>query len=368
MRFRTVLFALLAAGVTATCMAPEESGAGAVATGVRSEAAPPRAAAPWRVADHAADLAAASCPAGTARQSPLPIDLSVEPVTPGDPAQLAAQIPGNATLSGAWELSSSNSNFGGLSGLALLPASEGGGLLTVSDAGAFIWIDLEGGDPSASKIAYMQGADGAQLTGKKEGDAEGLVWSDGLALVSFERSFRIEAFALEACGSAARAARVATLPDTHNGRRIDDNQGPEALFLEPSGGLGFGYEGMLSVSPLGQLMPGGVADWTGARAPAPALHGLVAREIVTLADGSHHTIEMFRAWDPIRGNRIRVAWGPGEADALTLSRPLLVDNFEGLAAEPLPSGGVRVWIISDNNFSASQKTLLYAFDIEISQG
>ncbi|ABI75866.1 conserved hypothetical protein [Hyphomonas neptunium ATCC 15444] len=321
----------------------------------------------WRASDHAETLIAASCPAGTRRQQPLPIDLAVTPVSLGQPDQIARQLPETVSISGAWELSSSNSNLGGLSGLALLPASQGGGLLTVSDAGAFVWIDLENGAPTAAKIAYMQGSDGAQLTGKAEGDAEGLVWSDGLALVSFERAFRIEAFALSACGSAARAARVATLPDKHDNRNIDENQGPEAIFLTPEGALGFGYEGMLSISPLGQVNANGTAAWTGERASAPALYGLVARETVTLPDGSHRAVEMFRAWDPIRGNRIRLTWGKSDADSLTLSRPLLVDNFEGLAAEPLQNGAIRVWIVSDNNFSGSQRTLLYAFDITISQ-
>lgn len=321
----------------------------------------------WRPADHARTLIDASCPAGSSRQEPLPIELSVKPVTLGTPAQIAAKIPETAVLSGAWELSSPNSNFGGLSGLALLPPSEGGGLLAVSDAGAFVWIGLENGAPTSAKIAYMQGTDGEYLTGKAEADAEGLVWSDGLALVSFERSFRIEGFALSACGAAARAAEIARLPDRHNGRNIDDNQGPEAIFLGADGALGFGYEGMLGTSPLGRVFTGGAADWTGENAPAPSFHGLVGREIVTLPDGTSHTLELFRAWDPVQGNRIRLRWGNGEAQSLTLSRPLLVDNFEGIAAEPLQDGRIRVWTVSDNNFSGSQKTLLYSFDITMPQ-
>lgn len=380
MRFRALLTTLLAAGAVATCAGPEDVGANG--TPVIADATA-RARTDtnrnevqqnetewdglWRASDHAAALAAASCPPSTQRQEPLPIDLSVTPVTLGEPAQVARRIPETVTISGAWELTSSNSNVGGLSGLALLPASEGGGLLSVSDAGAFVWIGLDKGAPSEAKISYIQGSNGAMLTGKSEGDAEGLVWSDGLALVSFERSLRIEAFALSTCGTAARAARVANLPDQYNGRNIDENQGPEAIFLEADGALGFGYEGMLGTSPLGRILAGGTAEWTGKTAPAPNLHGLVGREIVTLPDGTSRTVEMFRAWDPLQGNRIRLSWGTGEDETLTLSRPLLVDNFEGIAAEVLPDQGLRVWVVSDNNFSASQKTLLYALDIQITQ-
>ena len=124
---------------------------------------------------------------------------------------------------------------------------------------------------------------------------------------------------------------------------------------------------MLGTSPLGRVLADGTAEWTGEAAPAPALHGLVGREIVALPDGSARTIEMFRAWDPIQGNRIRLTWGTEDAESLSLSRPLLVDNFEGLAAEALPDGAIRVWMVSDNNFSGSQRTLLYALDLTISQ-
>lgn len=376
MRLFKLLPALLATSLMVTCAAPGEVGAGAapvsgnvperpeVAESVPNLAGNDRL---WRIRDHAKTLISASCPAGTARQEPLPIDLSVTPVSLGGADQIARRIPETAVLSGAWELSSPNSNFGGLSGLALLPPSEGGGLLTVSDAGAFIWIDLENGAPSGAKIAYMQGSIGNQLSGKPSGDAEGLVWSDGLALVSFEREFRIEAFALSACGSAARAAAVAALPEKYERRNIDENQGPEAIFLEADGALGFGYEGMLSVSPLGQVLADGISEWTGQSAPAPALHGLVAREILAFSEGSARTFELFRAWDPVQGNRIRLKWGEDEAQSLTLSRPLLVDNFEGLTAEVLHNGAIRVWMVSDNNFSGQQKTLLYAFDITIPQ-
>jgi hypothetical protein len=380
MRLLKLLPALLATSLMVNCAAPGEVGAGAppvsapvsgnvperpeIAGSVTGVAGNGQL---WRVRDHAKTLISVSCPAGSARQEPLPIDLSVTPVSLGSADEIARRVPETAVLSGAWELSSPNSNFGGLSGLALLPPSEGGGLLTVSDAGAFIWIGLENGAPSAAKIAYMQGSNGAQLSGKRSGDAEGLVWSDGLALVSFERDFRIEAFALSACGSAARAASVAALPEKYERRNVDENQGPEAIFLETDGALGFGYEGMLSASPLGQVLADGTSDWTGQSAPAPALHGLVAREILAFSKGSARTFELFRAWDPVQGNRIRLKWGEDEAQSLTLSRPLLVDNFEGLTAEVLHNGAIRVWMVSDNNFSGQQKTLLYAFDIAISQ-
>lgn len=363
-----ILLALMS-GLAAACVAPEGVPAvhSPVLSGTIRDSSGQVQDNLWRFADHAGPLADTSCPPGTPYLEPLAIDLAAIPVSLGEPDQLARRIPQTVSIAGAWELSSGHSNFGGLSGLALIPEAEGGGLLAATDAGAFVWIGFLDGAPAGARLAYMQGLDGSQYSGKSEGDGEGLVYQDGLALVSFERDFRIEAFALGGCGGNARGVPVAALPDRYNGRGIDENQGPEALFLTPDGALGFGYEGMLGTSPLGQVLADGSAEWTGAAAPAPMAHGLVGLEQVAMPDGSVRTLQLFRAWDPLQGNRIRLAWGEGEDEALTLGRPLLVDNFEGIAAEATETG-LRVWIVSDDNFSARQRTLLYVFDIALGGG
>jgi hypothetical protein len=40
-----------------------------------------------------------------------------------------------------------------------------------------------------------------------------------------------------------------------------------------------------------------------------------------------------------------------------------IDNFEGLAVERRPDGAVRIYIVSDDNFSSSQRTLLMVFEL-----
>ena len=101
MRLFKLLPALLATSLIVTCAAPGDVGAGAapvsgsvperpqVAESVARLAGNDRL---WRVRDHAKTLMSASCPAGTKRQEPLPIDLSVTPVTLGDADQLARHI------------------------------------------------------------------------------------------------------------------------------------------------------------------------------------------------------------------------------------------------------------------------------------
>ena len=52
----------------------------------------------------------------------------------------------------------------------------------------------------------------------------------------------------------------------------------------------------------------------------------------------------------------------GEIARLEMTRPLTVDNYEGLAAIPAEDGSVRFYLLSDDNFQSSQRTLLLAFD------
>jgi len=45
-----------------------------------------------------------------------------------------------------------------------------------------------------------------------------------------------------------------------------------------------------------------------------------------------------------------------------------VDNFEGIAVVPRATGGIRLYIVSDDNASASQRTYLLAFDWQPAPG
>ena len=73
---------------------------------------------------------------------------------------------------------------------------------------------------------------------------------------------------------------------------------------------------------------------------------------------------LLRAWDPVRGSRnaLVVHDASGEIARMEMARPLTVDNYEGLSAIPAKDGSVRFYLLSDDNFQSSQRTLLLAFD------
>jgi len=342
------------------CAAPGEAAEPAAAIPAAEEPAP----APWNFAASEDAIRPESCEEGGApMRGLLPLQLSIEALNAKQAEVLTARLPEGAALAGAWELTSPDPNFGGLSGLALEDETT---LLAVTDAGGWVRFGLDGAAPAAATIGYMRGANGKFLSGKTENDAEGLSVRDGIAFVSFERDFRIEAFDIGTCGASAKAVEIAKLPATYEGRAIDTNEGPEALALTPAGSLRFGFEGATgSLSPIGDVLRGGSADWSGTEAANPDGFALVAMDTVGLPGGEVREIYLYRAFDPLRGARSVLVWGPEETDQLTLSRPVLTDNFEGLAARVLETGELRLWIVSDNNFSKMQRTLIYAFDVPI---
>ena len=320
----------------------------------------PEAGAAWSLDLASKELAEASCPSGTAYAAPVPLAITATPIDLGPEAEVAEWIPEGASFTGGWELTSDNASFGGLSDLAL---DDDGNLLAVVDDGAFVWIGLEDSAPDGTgQLAYMLGSDGNLLQGKSLGDAEGLAVRNSLAIVSFERTHRISAFALDACGAAAREAAVSPLPDTYAGRLVDENRGAEALTVTPDGNILFGYETVENGhSPIGAVAELQKAGWTDEVAPNPAGYAFVGFDEAKIG-ATDEMFWLFRSYDPIRGNRNVLSWQGGEKEII-LTRPLAVDNYEGITVQDLGNGVARVWIISDDNFNPQQRTLLLAFDI-----
>ncbi len=338
---------MVAAGlVLAACAAPQPEPAGP--TG------------PWALAEAAPALRAASCPDGTRFQRAQALALTVEPVA------LEADI-GPLAFRGGFHLTGDLASFGGLSGLAVM---RSGSLLSVSDQGAFVWIALEDDaiTPTGSgSLGFLLDAEGGQLSGKRAGDAEGLALGpEGLALVSFERDHRVLAYDLEGCGAAARGALVTSVSDRADGFTIRDNGGMEALALTDAGSLLVATETEKADGLAGfdRIEAGAGPDFDGAL-PTPG--GLALTGMDVLGDT---LFSVHRNFMPGFGNTIAIArarlTGAGEPEGfevLAELRPPSVDNFEAIAARALPEGGTRLYLLSDDNFSDRQRTLLFVFDL-----
>ena len=352
---RRTLFGLLGFGLVA-CAAPEvvpqSVDADAGFTGPATEDLI------WRFDDHAAALRVASCPSGSKFERAQSLEITATSVERG-PEDVRAEYLQGLTLAGAWQLTADDSNFGGLSGLAVM---RSGSLLAVTDAGAFVWIgiDPETGAPDGiGSIGYMRGANGKTFPNKQSGDSEGLALKDGVALVSFEQNHRVEAFDLETCGVAARAVRVVDLPPVIDGKKVPDNRGAEALALGDGLWAGFEFR-QVDGSPTGRVMTDGSLD----ALDYAGQPGLYLQTGADIEDGMR--VVSYRAYDPLRGSRVilEVQDSDGVTIQAAIKKPLPADNFEGVAFGKNPSGARRIWLISDDNFNPSQRTLLLAFDLE----
>ncbi len=293
----------------------------------------------------------------------LPLTSVAVPLDPGDPAR---QDVGRLRYLGGLVLRSANPAFGGLSGLR---AGPGGRLLAVSDTGnwvAFTTIERGGRlvGVAAGTIAPLLDANGAPPSSKSAADAESLEWdaATGDATVSFEQDHRRVVYRGIDPGDPASfghsAAQVMRDPAT---AAWPANGGGEAIARLPDGSLmvfeeeGQDAQGFASVLTIGpqSTVQSRYAPPRGFR-PTDAF----ALDSMTLLVLNRH----FSPVDGVAAALTLVTVGPemrGQEIA-RLAAPLTVDNMEGLA---VVRDGKRtfVYLVSDDNFSGLQRTLLMKF-------
>ena len=343
-------------------------------------------------------LLRASCPPGSDRKEPEAIGLQVATVPLQGLNPFRRDI-GELTFVAGFHLTSADKRFGGLSGLDL---RDDGGLLSVSDDGDFVWIDLaaDGLTPKRALIAGMLDAEGNVLKGKAGADAEGLALNRDVALVSFERNHRVLAYDLGKCAAAARGAPIAfgdhsgSLAKAFDraGLKVSNNQGPEGLAITPGWMLLAGLETQVGeASPVSARPVEALPEFDLAIGQdAPELVGLDALPSGT-GGRNLRLFSLHRSSSALSSNAITIVETQLEATfdqtdlparvtseieergrsgyRITSSRVLAemnvfvtIDNFEGIAARALPDGRVRFYVISDDNFSAKQRTLLMIYE------
>lgn len=302
--------------------------------------------------------------------APAPAPLPLRPVPAGSeitidarPAPLSSQQPGldrvgRFVYAGGLQLTSTQtSRLHGLSDLKVWPD---GRLLAVSDAGDLLEATLQLDEAgrlrglAEARLSALDGEDGRPLPalGKDAADAEGIAQlASGQRLVSLERRHRILLYPAGGGPPRRGPAPKADLPA---------NDGLEALAAAPTAGadaylVGAEASGAIWLCRLASgCVPRGAV-------PKPPQAGLTALA-PTPGGGLAY---LLREFDVLSGARvtIRILDAKGSTvDEMQLARPLLVDNFEGLAAVSKADGGLRFYLLSDDNFSAGQRTLLLAFD------
>jgi hypothetical protein len=287
------------------------------------------------------------------------------------PAALAGTGP--LRLTEAWALTSPNSRFGGLSGLALTGERR---FLIVSDQGmmARLRLPVGGGAATDSRIDPITGI--KQHRHKAFSDAEAVIYDakSGKSWISFEGIAQIWR-TNERTGEVEARHRPASL------FRWPANRGPEAMVrLDRRRFLVFsedadhprGTEAMFFPTDPAEIGPAPVRFFYDAEGKGQLT------EAAMLPDGRllllHRRVQWTGFW---RGRQayvstIAVADPAGiKRDSVLRSATIAVigpralsDNFEGMALGT--EGGAPVlWLVSDDNFNGWQDNLLLKFSVDL---
>lgn len=273
----------------------------------------------------------------------------------------ASLAPG-LTVAGGWELDSTSESFGGYSALLVMPED---GLLAFSDRGWF----LRFGKPTGPAVPPLSGPVGTVDSNKRMFDIEsatrdpatGRIWLGYESLNMIRR----------------------TGPDLGNVEGVKPeamrnwlaNSGPESL-VRLSDGRFIVIAEAVSDGPQphceGLLFPDDPVD--GAKPASFRFvppEGFRPTDIAQLPDGRVVILlRGFRFGFPPLSSRLVIAdpatIEPGKdwnwETLAEIREPLPHENYEGIAVEPREDGTVRLWVISDDNGAAFQRTLLLALD------
>lgn len=290
------------------------------------------------------------------------------------PVAFGAETVGRLRFRGGLELHSPDTVFGGLSGLEVL---DDGRLFAISDNGDWFegQIQLDEGGALVGlggvRTAFMRDESGELFPSKEEGDSEGLAQlPDGRFAVSFEQTQSIRLYDMNRDGPFGAATPGPRLAGT---QRLPDNAGLEALAATAEGELVVGAEGGEDGSTPIWVVPLNAAAPVPPRIGFPLREGFSLTSLDRLPDGGFVALQRFYA--PVIGPRARISTFPAASlnaraeilpdvqELATISPPLAIDNMEGVAAVRMADGATRLYIVSDDNFNARQRTLLLAFDI-----
>lgn len=284
---------------------------------------------------------------------------------------------GKLIFRGGLNLFAKSRHFGGYSGIAL--DSSGTTLLAVSDAGTWMRARLvydgrrlKGMDDVV--LGPILGHDGKPLRTETERDAEGLALVSGdtvsgSAYVSFEREHRILRYPFNAARFGPPDRQAVLLPK--EARAMGANLGIEAIALIQAGAL----KGTLVA--FSERLTDGSGNLKGWMIGGPAPGAITVRrrggfditDAAGLPDGGLVLLERrFRYSEGVQMRIRRIAATELRPGKLTDGEVLLeatdrlnIDNMEAIAVHRSRAGETILTLMSDDNFSPLQRSLIMQF-------
>jgi hypothetical protein len=317
-------------------------------------------------------------PATPSARAPVSIEIEARPIPAFDTRDRAHTRFGSLQYRSGLVLTSRYKDFGGISGLRL--DDKGEGFIAISDKGNWFTGKIAySGDTMVGIVdveaAPMLGADGRPITARGWYDTESIAVDGPTVYIGLERVHQILKFDFGRDGVRARGEPISQPPGM---RKLPSNGSLEALVMvrkdrfksSPLAGM------LLAISERGLDSAGNIAAWIiGGKAPANfsvrRTKNYDISDAALLPSGDLLLLERKFSLFGDTGVRIRriplasivpdaVIDGPTIFDA---DLGYEIDNFEGLDVHVTPEGDTVLTLISDDNFSMLQRTLLMQFTL-----
>ena len=306
------------------------------------------------------------------------IEIRSQAIETFDPREPGRTRFGALTFRGGLVLESKHRDFGGLSALHMM--ADGEHFLALSDKGHWLRgrVVYRGGRPTAiadAEMAPVLGDDGRPLARRGWYDTEALAEIDGIMFVGIERVNQIVRFDYRRNGLRARGRAIAAPPGI---KTLPHNKGLECLAavpkeLAPEAGPLAGT--LIAISEQALDAGGNILGFL--VQPTSGTFALRRSDDFDVSDcaiaphGALLVLERRFSW--ARGVAMRIRSVPLAAikPGALLEGPELIfadmghqiDNMEGLALHRAADGAIVLTLISDDNFSPLQRTVLLQFTL-----
>jgi hypothetical protein len=278
---------------------------------------------------------------------------------------------GELDFRGGLILKSPDPSFGGFSSLNLQP--DGSLFLALSDQGNWLCgrIVYQENHPAAISDAKM--APALRADGKFSGkwDTESMARDGGILYVGIERENQIVRFDYGHKGLCAPGTPIPVPPAIKD---LPFNQGLEALVFvprkRPLGGtlIAFSEQGLNEAGDIKAFLIGG---------PSPGTFYVKRTDGYDISDASllpgNDLLVLERQYSPSTGVSVRIRRIPlkqivpgSTVDGPTLMearKGCVIDNMEALSVYQTPAGATVLTLLSDDNFSPVQATILLQFTL-----
>jgi hypothetical protein len=287
------------------------------------------------------------------------------PLNAGDPQQTRVD---SLEFVAGFVLTSDTPEWGGYSGMVMAP--DGSQLVAISDVGHWLKLALQHDGEGrltgvgAARIEPLLDEKGKPLASKEWSDAEAIArLPNDDFIVAFERHHRLWRYA-SADGVPAGPAQPVAAPEAITA--LPDNAGIEAIADMPDGRLILAAEG--GADPIkgshvwirtGQSWQPKWLEHSDGFDPTDLTP--LNNDYLVLLERRYNETDGPAARISIIGGRMVLGDSFAGYTLAVLRLPVSVDNFEDIALRAAPDGETYIYLLSDDNQSKQQRTLLLQF-------